>query len=195
MASQKATLMSALGHAPYIPRIHTGPVSGLVQTATVAPDGRILAAAETDTDKQISLWDISNDREVVRCSRGESTFSADGSLWLVRRTRANPYADRVVPWLGATRTEWLLPKIRETLIYDTSTGLEIARVPRCGLAAVWDDGKTMAVFSTPDDALSLWDIPPRMAIDPALAWLASALAVLLSGFGWRLRRKSAIMPP
>ena len=122
-------------------------------------------------------------------------FAADGSKWLVSSTFDNQHADRLAPWIGADRADRLFPEHPVTVVFDTATGRELARVPHSGQTAVLPDGKTLATYSFDDDRMILWDIPPRTAIHPAIAWAVLGLALALSGIWWGKRCGAGFRDP
>src|SRR5262249_31243913 len=156
-------------------------------TPYFAPDGRLLGETANATDR--CLWDLTNDRLLVRCQQLSGGFSEKASYWTINHY---PFFSlfSIAEQLGAERVAtWFLDVRRERRIFSTTTGEEVARIPWYDAWDLSPDGKTLVTFSQQEDCIALWDIPLRTALPIWLTWTTCALALLFTGVWWCLRRK------
>jgi hypothetical protein len=170
----------------------------------ISPDGKLLATS--DATNGVTLWECATGQARVSLhlpGRGEDmVFSPDGSkVWLrfmYQDSRANNlfyWLDYLFRRLGVRGfTYGSSPPHEEAAIFDVTTGLECARVPFDRSHVLFGDDKTLATFSRVNGTIQLWDLPPRRAVHPILAWACLGLALILTGTWWYDRRRCAAMP-
>jgi len=76
------------------------------------------------------------------------------------------------------------------IVFDAATGKECGLVPHGHFTSYvhFVDDTTLATLSPTRDAIQLWDLPPRRALHPFIAWTCLGVALLLTGacwYGWR----------
>jgi hypothetical protein len=128
-------------------------------------------------DGTLRAWDIRTKSDRVLLRRSEYTsfirVSADGKALAVR------YLSPVEGNPG------------ETIVLDTETGLQLAKIHGCRDAAFGSDGKTLVTAHEDRQRLlnylNLWDIPPRARLHWGWTVLLAAVATGLTGAWWWIR--------
>ncbi len=159
---------------------------GVISTV-FTPDGRLLGLAMINAS-EFGVWDLTDDRLLVRCQRASCGFLGGGSYWYV-----NDYPfmalSRIASQVGAAQTSQLFLAIRpERRVFDTKSGRTVARLPQA-ISAMTPDGKTLATFSREEDCVQLWDMPSSTGVHAFLAWGVLGLAFVFTGWRWHLRRR------
>jgi WD40 repeat protein len=160
-----------------------------------SPDGR--RVAEVDCQGTVQLWDSATGENRATCPIGipvhDLAFTPDGRILVgCYNEIRNAWDDRLRGWFGR-RAPHVFGTAGATVLIDVSTGALLTHLRGHSQPALLADGKIMATYDLDRDAIRLWDLPPRRAIHPALAWAALPLTVALTGLWWRLRRKTAKM--
>jgi WD40 repeat protein len=154
-------------------------------------NGRVFAHGR-EKQYQFVLWDLSTGQDLARLPpQGgyvDARFFPEHSLCLIESFDFNRWAPRVEAWVGPKRAKQFFPDSKRTIIFDLATGRELGQVPVARYVTLSPDGKTLAAYSEEENTLTLWDVPPRRAIHPVIAWFAAALAVTLTGMWWKLPR-------
>jgi WD40 repeat protein len=71
----------------------------------------------------------------------------------------------------------VFPPKDATVVFDTKTGGRLATLPFASPFAFRADGKTLVAYSPKDDAIVLWDLPPRTKLN--LLWNVPILGLAL----------------
>jgi WD40 repeat protein len=164
-----------------------------------SPDHRILATCSrlgdvyfwsTETGERLaSYMDAEKGRENI-------FFSPDGSTVAVGYFWYDPRAAWLTGWVGKTWAERVFsPPIRcGTVFLDSKTGELKARLPGYYGRAFPDDHTFITYVAQVWNTVDVWDVPPRRAFPPVLAWSLLAPALALSTAYWR-KRRAASKPP
>jgi hypothetical protein len=181
--------------ATHQPRLVLG---GRFSMFAISPDGQSLATC--DYTDRVTIWDTTTGQE-------RATYAAPGAVQLIF---FSPDSDKVcikyysppdswlvrLYWMSGTGVQRvlesfsILPNRMETAVFDAATGWECGRLPcPLGFVVKFADDKTLAIFPVRDaKAIELWDLPPRTAVHPFIAWACFGMATLLTGarcYAWR----------
>jgi WD40 repeat protein len=159
---------------------------------TFSADGRLLYLMQEAG--AVNLLDLTMGEQLTRCSIGrdyDTDVSTDGRVWFVYYASFR-LSDSLLPRVWAERARRWFPRVSGVIVLDVTTGHELVRVPRWGLSALSPDGKTLAVYNADGDKVELWNIPPRTVVHPLLARALAGLAIALTAWWWRLRRKGRV---
>ena len=166
-----------------------GSVPRGIMSAVFVGDGRLLGRARIGAS-DIGLWDLTNDRLLVRCPISSNGFLGSGSYWTINHY---PFISlySLADQIGAKQVaQQILYAGAERRIFDTRTGDMVGCDPSGGVSAIFPDGKTLAAYSREGDCVQLWDVRPGPLVHPLFAWSGLCLAVVLTGWWWRLRRRA-----
>jgi WD40 repeat protein len=164
--------------------IDTGTIhNGEWQQLVFAPDGHTLAIMEPT--RQIFLSDTASGQErrfwLLGGKHGAAAFSPDSRLLAVSCSGVGSEMRKVVHGLDAKLAYRLFPPTDCTLLLDAQTGDAVESLPSSAYLAFRPDG-TLVTYSAKNDAIFLWNVPPR----PGL-WIRAlplAMALLLTATWW-----------
>jgi hypothetical protein len=122
-------------------------------------------------------------------------FSPDSSKLGISVSSPNSsWYSNVSGWFSTSRDFKLMSLNEELEVVDAATGQAYARVPIFGFNVLFADDHTLAALSKAQDAIQLWDLPPRRAIPTAVAWACLAVAILFSAAWWFVRNEPVTIP-
>jgi WD40 repeat protein len=173
--------------ATHRPRLILG---NQVRLYAIAPDGRSLATC--DANDRLTVWDsdTGEQRASYRAPDHAQTmfFSPDSSkLGISVSSPSSSWYSNVSGWFRTSRDFKLMSLNEELEVVNAATGQACARVPIFGFNVLFADDNTLAALSKAQDAIQLWDLPPRRAIPTAVAWACLGVAILLSAAWWFAR--------
>jgi hypothetical protein len=168
---------------------HHTPDDGELQ---FAPNGQTLAAFERDGG-QICFLDPATGLtqqvwETVGMV-GTVEFSPDSSVLAVRCVDMNPRARRQVLQFNRELANYLFPRENGVVLLDASTGEQLEALPLFHLVAFGADGKTLVNYTSIEDEVLLWNMPPRPSF-----WIRALLPIFafaLTLIWWSPGRRDA----
>jgi hypothetical protein len=120
-------------------------------------------------------------------------FSPDGAMLAISHANTDDTLRNLVERVTRNDHPWLEIERGETLLLDAKTGHRLACLPFSRWLAFRPDGKTLVTYSK-DDAILLWDIPPRTRFQAMHGLPPVGFAVILTAAWWRVRRRKAGKP-
>lgn len=165
-------------------------VGGHVRFFALTPDGRSLATCAVDD--RVTVWDCATGQERASYRAPDYAqmmfFSPDGSKLAFSVSAPNSaWYDGLGSWFGASGDFKLMSFKEEATVLDAATGQHHGRVPCFGSKVAFADDHTLATLSKAEDAIQLWDLPPRSAIPSFVTWACLGVAVGFTAAWWSAR--------
>jgi len=170
----------------------TLPSKAEIAPVAISPDGRWLVTAAAD--EHTTLWDSTTGQAQARVRNPgymfDWFFSPDGSKLALAAAPYPSWADEFIQRLPLPQALRTAQRKRTVIVFDAATGAEYTRVP-CGngFHLHFVDDRALASLSWDEDAIELWDLPPRGVVHPSVAWAFLAIALLLTRAWWSAQRR------
>jgi hypothetical protein len=100
-----------------------------------------------------------------------AALSPRGDLLALGCFLHHAYADRLAKLVGSHWAQQLLPDREATLIVDVATGQTLADLPAGQDLAFSADGRRLALYSSEEMTVQLWELPPRWLLGRQWKWL------------------------
>jgi len=158
-----------------------------------APDSNMLAAHLHDaraivffdggSGQVLHFWDMGG-------TIGAWAFSPDSRLLAVNAVGIETRFRKFLKRVHSRIADVVAPPEDRTILLDIETGQRLAMLPSSSHLVFRPDGKTLVAYSKENDAVLLWDVPPRPRLPFFARLLPLGLAIPLSAVWWRRQREA-----
>jgi hypothetical protein len=156
-----------------------------------APDGKTLAV-QTRGSGDLALIDIVSQQVRANWKVGSEVeaiaYSPDSKLIAASAVGVESNLRELVKRIDSRLADRFCPLESRTLLLNAQSGRRLASLPASSFLAFRPDGKTLITYSKEQDAVFLWDVPPRARTSLFARFLSLLLPITLTAIWWRARR-------
>ena len=166
-------------------------LSSLPDESVFAPDGQTLAVQRRGSG-ELAFIDIASQQLRDTWKIGSAVeaiaYAPDSKLIAVSAVGVESKLRELVKRIHTGLADRICPLERRTVLLDAQTGRRLELLPPSSHVAFRPDGKTLVTYSKEQDAVLLWDVPPRPRISLVAHMLSLLLSITLTALWWRARR-------